>query len=300
MQDTNEAGHVAHLQHPHVRFHDGGRGSLTKAEELQLDEQALAQVARPHPGRIEGLNQAEGFLGILAMDLGIEIHGHADLVEGGGHDFPAGAVVGGLAGGVVGPQITVVVEVLDDAFTQIPHHAGRTVMSQLGEEVVAQIDGGGQAVLDRILGVGIALGHVAHADVVDHVFEELVDIAVLQAGLLGQRFGQSLERGLGAGRLPRHFAHLECGPRSEIGVELGLGPHRTVAAIGIGLGSGAGGLVIGDLLEQRVLAHLLIDDVREFEGGKGQQLDGLLHGRGQNEPLRQLGRERETLLQCHG
>ena len=46
--------------------------------------------------------------------------------------------------------------------------------------------------------------------------------------------------------------------------------------------------------------HLLVDDVREFQGGEGQELDRLLHRRRQHETLRHLGRKRQALLKGHG
>ena len=46
-----------------------------------------------------------------------------------------------------------------------------------------------------------------------------------------------------------------------------------------------------DLLEQRVLHHLLLEDLGQLEGGEGQELDGLLERRGEDQPLGEAGAE---------
>jgi hypothetical protein len=56
------------------------------------------------------------------------------------------------------------------------------------------------------------------------------------------------------------------------------------------------GLLLGDLLQERVLHHLLLEHLRQLEGGEGKELDGLLQGRREDEPLRKAGAEAELLL----
>ena len=50
------------------------------------------------------------------------------------------------------------------------------------------------------------------------------------------------------------------------------------------------------LLQQRVLHHLLLEHLGQLEGGEGQQLDGLLERRREDEPLGEAGAEAQLLL----
>ena len=75
------------------------------------------------------------------------------------------------------------------------------------------------------------------------------------------------------------------------GVVLGLGLRRLGFLLGGGLRLGGLEILGRDLLEQRVLDHFLLQQVRELERRHRQQLDGLLQRGRQNELLRELGLE---------
>ena len=221
------------VAHHHVR------GRALEPEVLELQAQALGQGAGGHTRRVQGLDHRQRL-----VHLGPRVGPHVrDLLEG-------------------GAEQAVLVEVVDDRFSDLHGQlvGGRHV--QLPEQVVVEIGGLREGVLDgrhlRHLG---GPGAPLEATVVEVVLEELLDLDVLQ-GVVGL--------------LPflRHLLLLDL-----------LRGQR---------------LLDRYLLEERVLHHLLLQHLGQLEGGEGEQLDGLLERGGEDQALREARREPELLLHGQG
>ena len=146
-------------------------------------------------------------------------------------------------------QVAVVVQVADDGRPDLPAHLVVRLDGELPEEVVGQRGRGGEGVLDRRELLDF-LRRPRPVPVVEIVAEEILVVLVVPGiGLL------------------------------LLGWLLGL----------LGHGGRLGLHVLGrNLLEQRVLDHLLRQQFAQFEGGHRQQLDRLLQRWRENELLDEL------------
>ena len=153
-----------------------------------------------------------------------------------------------------GDQVAVVVEVADDRRADGPVVGVVGLQRQLPLEVIGQRRAGRQRVLDRreLLDLG---RHPRPVAVVHVVVEEVLVVVVFP--VVGLAFGGALRVLL-------------------------------VGLVGGGLGLGGLEVLRRDLLEQRVLDHLLVEHVGELERRHRQQLDGLLQRWRQDELLREL------------
>ena len=171
---------------------------------LQLNEQALAQVARADAGRIKALDEREHELEILLRDAGI----HRHLFRR-------------------GLEEAVVVDVADDEFGGLAIVAAQRGLIQLPDEMLLQRFLGGDGiekelalflVLLRAAAVAARLRHVIAPFVVE--FRQLIEflleilfrrLALGDLALLFGRLGQFLEDGIGLHFLLHEVAQLEEG-----------------------------------------------------------------------------------------
>ena len=93
MEHAHQPRDVPHLVHAHVRLDDGHGRGVAETEVAQLDDQALAQIARADSRRVEGLHQGQGGLGPRSMGSWVKVHGEQDFVEGGGQKLAARGVI---------------------------------------------------------------------------------------------------------------------------------------------------------------------------------------------------------------
>ena len=145
-------------------------------QEIELQQQAFAQVAGGHADRIERLHRANGLLHF------------SRLVAAGGHDLF-----------VRGPQIAVLVDVADDELADLFDARRGVAHHELPGEVIGEIGWPGEGVLDRELFV--LLGHPGVVAVLDVVLKVgvVVDLVkgvlvffLLRLGCFGLFFGLSL------------------------------------------------------------------------------------------------------------
>ena len=114
-----------------------------------LEEEALGQAAGADAGRVEVLEDCERALGLLQG--GPALHGLDDLGQG---------VLGVI--GVLGEQVAVVADVVDQVLGHLVQIVRRVLEAVLVEQVVLERDGAGRRVLHRlVLAVGLGPVHDA-------------------------------------------------------------------------------------------------------------------------------------------
>ena len=159
---ARELRHLVVLQQPQVLGDDLlGRRAL-EAQVLDLQRQALLQVARGDADRVEALDQAQRLLDVLDRP---RAH-RRDLVHR-------------------GHQVAVVVEVADDGFADLADRFGVGLERQLPFEVVGQRRAGRERVLDRRQLLDL-LRRARAVAVVQVVAEEVLVVGVVPGvGLVG-------------------------------------------------------------------------------------------------------------------
>ena len=158
-------------------------------------------------------------------------------------------------------QQAVLVEVLDDGLADLHRQLVADRHAQLPQQVVVEVRRLGEGVLDRRDLGDLRRPHAPVRAVVEVVLEEALDLDLLE-------------------RVLRALPLLDRLLLRDL-----LGRLR---------------LLDRDLLEQRVLHHLLLEHLGQLEGRERQQLDRLLQRGRQDQPLRQPRGEAELLVECQG
>ena len=205
-------------------------------------------------------------------------------------------------------------------------HVGRRVLEpqlpQLQPQALREVAGGDaggievlhhtEGLLDLVQRVGTQVGDLGdrgpqHPVLVDVLDDGVADLQqqlvgdrhvqlpaqmVVEIGLLGERV---LDRGqlghLGGPRAPP-VAVVEVVLEELLDVDVLQGVGALLLLLGLLVGDLVrGGLLRGHLLQQRILHDLLLEHLGQLECRQGQQLDRLLEGRREDEPLREALRE---------
>jgi hypothetical protein len=218
---------------------------------------------RSHAGRVEPLDLLQHALGELDADARLEGHPHQRVADGRVVDL---ALHGGHA------EVAVGIEVPDDEHGHLLLLRRESGESHLPDQVVTEVALPGERGLESwevlVAHVLVRRGGVALQLVVIEVLVPVDLVGTLLAlhllcllGLLGER-RQLLQLGLG-----------------------GAGPVGTL-------------LLVGTLVEQRVLVDLGADEIDELQPRELQELDGLLQLGRHHQLLRHL--EVLSELQAHG
>ncbi len=176
------------------------------------------------------------------------------LVRSGGHD---------LLGR--GPEVAVFVDVADDEAADLLRPRRGVAHVELPRQVVGQVGGAAERVLEGKLLV--LLRHPRVVAVFDVVLEVGVVVDLVEGILL-----------LLGGRFLRELGGL--------GLFLGLGLGLLNVRFGLFLAG-----LLGELVEERVLQELLVEDFLELEFRQLQQLDRLLQRRRHDQLLREFEME---------
>ena len=121
---------------------------------------------------------------------------------------------------------------------------------------------------------------------------ELPEQVVVEVGRSVRVFSMGGSSGISELRVRRWSRVVEVVLEELLDVDLLQGVAALASVLGLLLRrsrSAAIGLLDRHLLQQRVLHDLLLEHLGQLQGGEGQELDGLLERRGEDEPLGEAG-----------